>query len=419
MRKQIQQLIDFPKALLPLAMFVFLAFLSNTNVNASHVVGGDVEYECVGPRAWKIRLTLYRDCTGIPLCSSPSCSQPMVARPNTTLNPPGCAATPNQVNFSVNYVKVQDVGQSNLAICGNSAKNGCTNMNTVAPGSYSPSIELFVFEGTLNLNLPTLNAPNTCPYWDIYWETCCRNAGIMNLVGSSGLGFRIGATINIFWQSGTPCVNNSPVIKNEAVAVVCSGQEYIFNMGAVDPDKDSLTYEIGPSLNSGGSVVPYQSPFSATYPFPLNSTSVPHINFPQPNGPYMIIDSINGDISFNPVNNTPNFIFGNVNIIIKQWNYNSSGVPIIVGITQRDLQIYVVSCPNNNPPRLATNPSLAFGRPKVNHTVCAGENLCFTVTAKDTDVYPNIPRFDTTYLSWNQAIVRPGKLTFGPTYPVG
>ncbi|MFN9110692.1 MAG: hypothetical protein ACK5XN_11550, partial [Bacteroidota bacterium] len=47
------------------------------------------------------------------------------------------------------------------------------------------------------------------------------------------------------------------------------------------------------------------------------------------------------------------------------------------------------------------------------------ENLCFTVTAKDTDVYPNIPRFDTTYLSWNQAIVRPGKLTFGPTYPVG
>ena len=401
-----------------LAILVCVFF--TTSSKASHIVGGDIEYECIGPRTWKIKLTLYRDCTGVPLCNSMSCSIPVVARPNTTLNPPGCSATPNQVNFNLNLVKVSDVGQSNLTLCGNTAKNGCTNLGTVTPGSYTPSIELYVFEGTLNLNLPTLNATNTCPYWDVFWENCCRNNGILNLQNPGGTGFRIGATINIFWQSSTPCKNNSPVIKNEAVAVVCSGQEYIFNMGAVDPDQnDSLTYEIAPSKNQGGANVNYQPPFSSNYPFPLNSTSVPHINFPQPNGPFIIIDSVNGDISFNPINNTPNFIFGNLNIIIKQWNYNANGVPIIVGITQRDLQIYVISCPNNNPPRLATNPSLAFGRPKVNHIVCAGDNLCFTITAKDTDVYPNIPRFDTTFISWNQAIVRPGKLTFGPTYPIG
>ncbi len=408
----------FIKALKRIA-FVAILFFFAQDTFATHIVGGDIEYECIGPRTWRVRLTLYRDCTGIPLCGSPACTQSMVARPNTTLNPPSCSASPNQVNFTVNYVKVQDVGLSLLGVCGNLSKNGCTNMNTVAPGPYTPSIEGYTFEGTLSLNLPTLNAPNTCPYWDIFWESCCRNFGINNLANPGGTGFRIGATINIFWESQMPCKNNSPQIRNEPVAIVCSGQEYVFNMGAVDVDQDSLTYEIGQSLNTGGGSVQYQPPFSANYPFPLNSTAPPHINFPQPSGPYMIIDSINGDISFNAVNNTASFIFGNLNVLIKQWNYNAAGQPVLVGITQRDLQIYVVACPANNPPRFATNPSEPNGRPRFNYGVCAGERICFTVTAKDTDAYPNIPRFDTTRLSWNQGIVRPGKLTFGPTYPVG
>ena len=400
-------------------VFMFALLLSSANVFASHVVGGDVEYECVGPRQWKIRLTIYRDCTGVSLCGSASCPQPMVARPSTTLNPPGCTATPNNVNFTLSFIKVQDVGKGTIAICGNTAKNGCNNLNTVSPGPFTPSIEGYTFEGILNLNLPSLNSSN-CAFWDVYWELCCRNAGIANLQGSSGQSFRIGCTINIFNRSSSPCVNNSPIIKNEPVAIVCSGQEYVFNMGAVDPDNDSLTYQIDASLQQGGGTVVYQPPFGANYPFPLNSTAAPHINFPQPNGPYVVIDSVNGDISFNAVNNTASYIFGNLNVRIKQWTYDANGNPVLAGITQRDLQLYVINCPANNPPRLVTIPALQPGnRPRYDYSVCAGQQVCFTVTAKDTDVYPAIPRFDTTFISWNQGIVRPGKLSFGPTYPVG
>ncbi len=405
------------KATRLIMLIVALTFASH-GAYASHVVGGDVEYECTGPRTWKIRLTIYRDCTGATLCSNMSCTQSMTARPSTTLNPPGCVANPNQVNVSLNLVKVEDVGKANVELCGNTAKNGCNNLGQVTPGPYSPSIEKYVFEGTLNLNFPSLNN-TTCIYWDIFWTLCCRNSNIWNLANSASQDFRIGATINILNRSQNPCKNNSPILKNEPVATLCSGQEYVFNMGAVDPDDDSITYEIAPSLQSGGNPVNYQSPGSANYPFPLHSTRAPHTNFPQPNGPYVIIDSTTGDISFNALNNTPGYIYGNLNVRIKQWSYDANGNPILVGITQRDLQLYVFNCPGNNPPRLATIPSGPNNRPIYDYAVCAGEQLCFTVIAKDTDVIPSIPRFDTTYMSWNQGIVRPGKLTFQPTYPVG
>ena len=403
-----------------LMLIVALTFASY-DASATHVVGGDVEYECTGPRTWKIRLTIYRDCGPgkAPLCGSFACPQQMIVRPNTTLNPPGCVANPNTVpNITLNLVKVEDIGKANVELCGNTAKNGCNNLGQVTPGPYNPSVEKYVFEGTLNLAFPSLNN-TTCVFWDVYWDLCCRNANIWNLAGSDGQSFRIGATINILNRSQSGCKNNSPIMKNEPVATLCSGQEYVFNMGAVDPDDDSLTYEIAPSMQQGGATVVYQAPGSANYPFPLNATRPPHSNFPQPNGPYVIIDSTTGDISFNALNNTPGFIFGNLNIRIKQWSYDANGNPILVGITQRDLQLYVFNCPGNNPPRFATIPSGPNNRPIYDYAVCAGEQLCFTVIAKDTDVIPALPRFDTTVISWNQGIVRPGKLTFQPTYQVG
>jgi hypothetical protein len=404
------------KNLLRVIFFAVLSFLS-FNVNATHITGGDVEYECTGPRTWKIRLTIYRLCTGAPLCSNMSCTQPMTARPNTTLNPAGCAATPNNVAMTLSLVKVEDMGKANVALCGNLAKNGCNNLGQVTPGPYNPSIEKYIFEGTLNLSMSSLNNSN-CAYWDVFWELCCRNDNILNLAGSGGQSFRIGATINIFNRSQNPCKNNSPILKDEPLITLCSGQEYVFNTGAIDPDGDSLSYEISPAMQQGGGLVNYQPPFSANYPFPLNSMKPPHINLPQPNGPYVIMDSVNGDISLNATNNTTGIIHGNLNVRVKQWTYDTNGVPFIMGITQRDLQLFIFNCPGNNPPRLATLPSGPNNNPIFNYAVCAGEQLCFTVIAKDTDVYPAIPRYDTSFISWNQGIVRPGKLTFAPNYTV-
>ena len=405
------------KKTLTLIILVILCFLSNKTI-ASHVAGGDIEYQCIGPRTWKIRLTIYRECTGAALCSNIGCTQTMTAKPNTSLNPTGCSATPNQVMMQVGLIRVEDLGLAGINYCGTLAKNGCTNLGMVTPGPNTPSIEKYIFEGTLNLNLPSLNTTN-CTYWDVYWELCCRNSGIWNLAGSSGQSFRIGATINIFDRSQNPCKNNSPALRNEPVVKVCSGQEFNYNMDAVDIDGDSISYEISPSIQQGGNPVTYQLPGSAIYPFPLNSNLPPHSNFPQPNGPYVLIDSTNGNISFNAQNNTSNTIYGNLNVRLKQWTYNTNGTPLLVGITQRDLLFYSYNCAANNPPRFITNPSLPNNQPKLNYTVNAGQQLCFTITAKDTDFYPSISRFDSTFITWSQSISRPGKLSITPNYVIG
>ncbi len=400
--------------------FTLLFFMLVSYVSiASHFNGGDVEYECIGPRTWKVRLTLFRECTGAAaLCGSMNCTQSMIAAPNTTLNPAGCAATPSYVNFSVNLVKVEDIGKSSIEICGNTAKNTCTNLGQVTAGPYNPSVERYIFEGTLNLSAPSLNNTN-CIYWDIYWTVCCRTVNVLNLANSSSQDMRIGATINIMNRSQNACKNNSPILKNEPVFAICSGQEYNINMGAIDQDGDSLTYEITPAMQSNGNPVIYKAPGSANYPFPLNSNRAPHTNYPQPNGPYVILDSSSGDISFNAHNGTVGTILGNMNVRIKQWSNDANGNPLLVGITNRDMQMYVINCPTNNSPRIHTSERLPNNQSKYNYFVEAGKQLCFTVTAKDTDFLFQTPKIDTTRFSWDSALVRPGKLIFGPNYTTG
>jgi hypothetical protein len=397
-----------------LLLFVLTSYASE----ASHVVGGDIEYECIGPRIWKVRLTIYRDCAGAMLCGSMACSQSMVARPNTTLNPAGCTATPNSVPLVLYLIKVEDISKPVKDLCGNSAKNGCTNLGQVTAGPYSPSVEKYIFEGTLNLSTPTLDNSN-CKYWDISWDLCCRNVGIWNLESSGSQSFGIGATINIFDKSTSLCKNSSPIFKNEPVIVVCANQEIVYNMGGADSDGDLLTYEIAPSSQLQGFPVVYTSTGGPAIPFPLNPNKPPHSNYPQPNGPFVIIDSTTGYISFNGVNNTSSFISGNMNVRVKQWTNDSVGMPVLVGITQRDVQMFLINCPPNVPPKLTVNNGSLNNNTAFKFEINAGQQLCFTVTAKDTDVYPAIPRFDTTYISWDSSLVRPGRLTFGPTYTVG
>jgi hypothetical protein len=417
---------SFKRALKIILLVLGLAFGSQESM-ATHMAGGDIEYICVGPRRWLIRLTVYRYCDpgAADLCFSFSCPQSMTATPSPTvagggLNPNGCTANPSSIPFTVQLVKVEDVGKGNVARCGQQSKNNCSNLGAVAPGPYRPSIERYTFEGELNMNLPSLNAASTCPYWDIGWSYCCRNS-TENIQGQPS--FWIQATINIFDRSGNPCSNNSPVMKNEPVAIFCAGQEYVFNMGAVDPDRDSLSYQIIKSLQSANTPVNYNSPYSEKYPFPLVSTLPPHSAFP--GSPFVVLDTASGDLSLNALNTSTQPIGGDLSVRIFQWNWREepagSGIikPFIVGITMRNLQIYSIPCPGNNPPRFATDPSLPNGNPKYNWTTCAGDQICFTVIAKDTDFKPanNPPIIDSTFISWNFGIVRPAnKLSFKPDY---
>ena len=51
-----------------LTLFFLLSF---STANASHMMGGDITYECISPGKYKLTIKVYRDCRGIPF-SNPS-----------------------------------------------------------------------------------------------------------------------------------------------------------------------------------------------------------------------------------------------------------------------------------------------------------------------------------------------------------
>lgn len=407
----------------PQTTFRFLLFVSAlmlfSNAFATHLAGGEIGYTCIGPRKWAITLNVYRYCDNgaTPLCASFSCPQTITAMPSSGgLNPNGCSANPSSVSAVLQLISVEDVGKSNVARCGASAKNGCDNMGQVVPGSYRPSMEKYVFRGVLDLSLPSLN--NACPYWEIGWSYCCRNSTV-NIQGQPN--FFIKTIFHIFDGAGAAgsCKNSSPKFLNEPLSVYCANKLANINPGAVDPDNDELTFKVVKASLAADTLVAYNAPFNEAWPFPLVSTLPPHSDYP--GQPFLVVDSVTGDITFNPSNNTTQPISGSVNIQVSQWGYqeipagSGNKVRYLKGITYRDILLMSGPCVGNNTPYIETVPAMAGGKPKGNWTVCAGEKICFQVLAKDSDF--NLTAIDTTFLSWNQAIVRgPGVVSFKPVY---
>ncbi|MES2778730.1 MAG: hypothetical protein V4651_02430, partial [Bacteroidota bacterium] len=376
------------------------------NVKASHVVGSDVTYACTStPGVFEVTLVLYRNCDGgVDLCTNTcgaACTQTM------QLNgaDPSCASA-SFGSFTLSLVSVRDVNIN--PDCPN-AKNTCRNMNCVTPGSYTPGVERYEFKGFANIG-PTSGIPASCCNVRFSWSTCCRNAQIATIAGPAGASFYVDAVVNRCY-SVTPC-NSSPTLENDPFAVMCGGENYVFNNGAVDPDLDSMSYSFAPSLVGFNSSVSYLSPWSALTPMPYSGSATAEF----PGG--IRCDPLTGDISFTPGNAGGQNFTGVMAIEVKQWK-TINGVPTVIGITRRDIQMVVLAnCPPNNTPRLITNPPNGTNpnAPKTSWETCAGEQLCFTVTAKDTDFIPPLVS-DTTYLSWNRAIASLGA-TFQPTYNI-
>jgi hypothetical protein len=194
----------------------------------------------------------------------------------------------------------------------------------------------------------------------------------------------------------TPC-NSAPVFTNDATVLVCSGQDVIINSGAIDPDGDSLSYAFGQSLQAFGSSVPWNAPFSASYPFPY--LGAPNPNAASPGG--LRINPNNGDVSFRP----EGYFVSNLVIEVTQWKL-IGGTYTNVGVTRRDIQFQTILCPLNLPPQILVYKDGVKQTGLQNFKVIAGKEICLDLVAEDswnfTSSDPSKWIYaDTTDLIWN------------------
>ena len=369
---------------------ILLSILSFKS-NATHLVGSDISYKCTStPNLYTVTLKIYRDCSGIPLCSGCTNAIPNGTVANCTTSSSGwstqivgassgCAGI-NFGSFTLNAVQTSS-GFDIIQTC-NSVQTICTNCNTRTAGSFSPGIEIYTYTGNVDLS----GVPTSCCNVTLGANTCCRNSATNT---TSSLNFQTVCTIN---RCQTPC-NSAPTFTNDAVAIICSGVDFIYNLGAMDPDGDSLSYAFGQSLQGIGSPVSYITPYSATYPFPY--FGAPNTTAAYPAG--LRIDPLTGDVLFRPMGQFVSYLV----IEVTQWKL-VSGVRVNVGMTRRDVQFISQLCNSNRAPLIKTykNGILQNG---FQNTVIAGQQICIDIVAQDQQDLTTSPQIvaDTTDLKWN------------------
>lgn len=265
-----------------------LLFFS-ADASATHSMGLDLTYHCVGNNQYEINLIFYRDCNGINVpqrtninwtaaCGSGSLSLPQISKQEITPSCPGIVGT---------------------------ACNG---------GNGTFGIEKYVYQGILTL-------PAGCSDVTISYTNCCRNNAITTLSAPG--------TENIYVEAqivNPALCNNSPIFTNDPVPFGCVGQPVFYNHGALDVDGDNLVYSLVDCMDGSNTVVGYATGYSATSP--LSTT----------NG--VTIDPATGAISF-----TPNMAQVGVFCVLVQEYRNG----VLIGNIVRDIQFTAVSCSNNVP----------------------------------------------------------------------
>ncbi len=355
------------KKLLTILMFALFLGMGNTNqLNASHFAGADLTYTCLGGNTYQITLSFYRDCSGI--------SAPPYANVIFNCSSNGAFSFTNQMQP--------------LAGTGVEITPGCSAMPTsctTGPNSQY-GIREYVYQATVTLP--------PCNSWTMSWGSCCRNP-ITTLSGSGG--WYMPAVLN---NATAPC-NSSPTFSNKPIAVVCNGQSFCFNHGAVDPDGDSLSYSFYAPMTSASATVTYNFPY--TYTNFLPSTTP------------ITLDPITGDICFTP-SQVLNTVTG---IKVQEWR-TINGTPTIIGTVYRDIQLKVVTC-NNTIPILSGMDTSLTSTYNPNDTTYYIEKclsttpITFHVNGYDADSYnPAVTGNPEIFsINWNNGI--PGA-TFTPHY---
>lgn len=361
------------------------------SVKADHIIGSDFSYSCTkgNDSIFNIVYNFYRDCNGCyVLGQSPKCGT------SENCASTGTAPTALKVtclkggNFSTTLTmkrtSIVDITKTCKAV-----KSRCAQP---CNGSFPYGIEKHTFEGQLDL---TQAIKNGCCNVEISALLYVRSALITT--GQQQQSFYTSCEINI---CDAKC-NTSPTLTNDPVAILCCNQPYVFNNGAVDfADNDSISYSFAPAFRGQNQQTSYNSvrspenPISTYYPGALK---FPYCN-PNANPPIGIcLDEFTGDIIFTPTK------CGEIAVVVIQmteWRKDSTGKYKKIGVTRRDMQFIVMSCPDNNPPSI-TNTKYTF-------RVCEAEQVCFNITTDDKVKKPPppapAPDPDTVQLNWNRGI---------------
>jgi hypothetical protein len=313
-------------------LFSIFVLLSSRPVQATHVMGADLQYVCLGNGKYKIVASVYRDCRGIPLLESQINFWMHSGSPETGF----CG---NSLPLAFTRVSIEDL----TPVC-DTARLRCQPTNTtIVPYG----VEKHVFECVVDFRVDpykTLINNTTCCAVTFAFGHCCRNGAIST--GASSQNFTTYCTLNLCELDGG--CNSSPVFSNPPIFYTCCNQPYRFNHGLIDTsDQDSVVFELAPPLQTVTDPTSFGSKFSYKYPVtpyckqPGTVNCQPDPNAAIPEG--FFFNPMNGDMVYTPTDCSETAIIA---VLATEFR-KIGGAWKKVGTTRRDMQVQVLNCAQN------------------------------------------------------------------------
>jgi PKD repeat protein len=327
-----------------LLLILVLLPLFALTARATHMSGGEIYWECIGPNQYRITMVIYRDCFGINVDPTYTLQ---VQSPcgNTTM----VVSTPGGTEIS--------------QLCDIELPNSTCN------GGNLPGIQQYIYTGTITLQ--------PCNFYTISYTNIYRNAAIVNLSNPGAQRTYIRATIN---TAAAPC-NDSPQFTNTAIPYVCLGYPITYSFGAFDPEGDSLSYELIPAMGIAGNPLNYVNPHSGAQPIPG-----------------LTLDPATGEVNFT-LSQMGNWV---VAVRVNHWVNGQ-----IVGTVMRDMQFVAYPCDNIPPdPTTGLVENLSGGATQTGPRaieLCASGDFCFDMVISDPNANNVLTAFSNVALNMQGA----------------
>ena len=281
-------------------MSVLAFLLIAGNSHATHIIGGEIYYDCLGNNQFRIVLKLYRDCF---LGQAPYDNPANVA----VYNAQGGLVS----NIAIPFPGSSFVPQGSINPCYQDEADLC--------------VEEAVYEKVVTL-------PPIAGGYTLVYQRCCRNESILNISnpGDTGSTYMIQIPESAF----TSC-NSSPRFSIFPPIVLCINDPLQFDHSAIDPDGDSLVYSLcdpfeGATPDEPMPIPPGPPPYNFVNFIPPYSS-----NNPLASNPQAAVDPISGQLTAFPTQ------LGQYVVAVCVTEYRNG---VALSTNKRDFQFNVVAC---------------------------------------------------------------------------
>lgn len=339
------------KIFIVLMAITFGFFLPNS-AKATHIVGGDISYKCLGFNQYEITLTIRRDCDNGEEPFDKIAKVGIFDGYGNLIPWLGVGGLANLENPQIDTI--------DTALSG-----GCEFIGSAV------CVEQAVYKGTVTLPFRNYG-------YYLAHQRCCRNVSLTNIIDPllSGSTYYTQITEDAL----TGC-NDSPSFNKWPDLYICANQTLTFDHSASEADGDSLVYslcdpKLGASFEEPNPTPPAGPPYDNVVFKPPFSANDPMGGIP------LQIDSKTGVLTANP-NAIGQYLVG---VCVKEYRNGK-----LISTTIRDFEYNVRVC--------TEGPVAAFEAPDL---TCDGLTVEFNNQSTGADAYKwsfNVPSNDPVFTS--------------------